>query len=81
MQIKEILEYEAPHAYTFEEISGIALRHAKIMHQQRGDHGIIEMRKHLGWYFKGFSGASEIRKSLMQVKSLEEIVKVIKVKV
>lgn len=72
-QIKEVLENKVPHEYTLEEIKDIVLRHANIMQQQRGSHGIIEMRKHLGWYFRFFPGVSELRKKLVKVESIGEI--------
>lgn len=72
-QIKEVSGGKNPHAYTFEEITRIALRHTEIMQKQRGDFGIIEMRKHLGWYFRGFPGVSELRKKLVKVRSIGEI--------
>lgn len=72
-QIRELLENKIPHKYTLEEILSIALRHAEIMHRQREDREIIEMRKHFGWYFRGFPGASEVRKRLVRVKSIDEI--------
>lgn len=71
-QIKEVLEGKNPHAYTFEEITRIALRHTEIMQKQRGDFGMIEMRKHLGWYFRGFPGSVELRKKLFAVKNIKE---------
>jgi tRNA-dihydrouridine synthase B len=31
------------------------------------------MRKHFGWYFKGFKHASELRKKLVLVKNYSEM--------
>jgi tRNA-dihydrouridine synthase B len=55
-----------------ERISTV-LDHAKLMLEHKGQRGIIEMRKHLLWYFKGFPGASDLRKQLAIVESLEQI--------
>lgn len=72
-QIKEVLEGKKPHTYTMEEITRIALQHAELMHHQRGDAGMLEMRKHLGWYFRGFPGSVELRKKLLAVKNIKEL--------
>jgi len=37
-----------------------------------------EMRKHLGWYLKGFSGASELRKQATQVNTYNDVKNVLK---
>lgn len=39
--------------------------------------GIVEARKHYGWYFRGFPGAKEIRTSLMQASDLKEVNKIL----
>ncbi len=54
-----------------------AVWHAELMFTLKGERGIVEMRKHLGWYFKGFPGASEVRKELMQIKNPSELRSVI----
>jgi tRNA-dihydrouridine synthase B len=35
--------------------------------------GIIEMRKHFGWYFRGFSEASILRKKLVLSETYNEV--------
>ena len=44
-----------------------------------GDEGraIREMRKHYGWYLKGFPGAQELRKRAMLANTLEDIKKIL----
>lgn len=39
---------------------------------------LLEFRKHLLWYARGVPGAANLRQSLMQAKSLEEIKKILK---
>ncbi|TSC93753.1 MAG: nifR3 family TIM-barrel protein [Candidatus Berkelbacteria bacterium Athens1014_28] len=51
----------------------IALEHAKLAFEFFGDHGIIELRKHLLHYFKGNSQAKELRKKFVTVKSVEDV--------
>jgi tRNA-dihydrouridine synthase B len=74
-QIKEYFAQEEYKEYGFEEIKKIARKHAEMMYKKRGKQGVLEMRKHLAWYFKGFSGAAEMRQKLTRVKTLGEIKK------
>ena len=61
-----------------ETVFKIAIKHSKLAYEQKGEKGIIEMRKHLCWYIKGFSGASKIRELLIKVNSLDDIKKILK---
>lgn len=38
----------------------------------RGDRGILQARKHMTWYCKGFPGAAELRDRLSQIESVEQ---------
>lgn len=60
------------------KIFEIALKHAKLAHKLKGRQGIIEMRKHLCWYVSGQENASELRRELVKVKSLEQTKKILK---
>jgi nifR3 family TIM-barrel protein len=60
------------------EIFNIALKHAKMMYDEKGDQGVVEMRKHLCWYVKGLPGAAELRKEFVKISSLKEIKSAIK---
>jgi tRNA-dihydrouridine synthase B len=51
----------------------ILLSHAKLTYKNKGSQGLKEFRAHIGWYIKGFPGALEMRKKLIQAKNLEEI--------
>ncbi len=72
---------EIKHALNKLPYSGISLNqkidtiiaHSQLMLAHKGNHGIIEMRKHLLWYFKGFPGASELRAKLSKVETLDQI--------
>lgn len=73
---KQIKDYLAIGKYAeldFNEVAKVALRHAELMEKKEGPQGIIEMRKHLAWYFKGFRNASDLRQKLVHVKDMEEI--------
>lgn len=43
-----------------------------------GDRGIVEARKHYAWYYKGVSGAKELRSKLMQAENLKEVKDILK---
>ncbi len=62
--IKERIDLAVFHCQKFEELYGI-------------EHFYV-MRKHLGWYIKGISGAKKIRKELMLVNNTEEVEKILK---
>lgn len=58
---------------------GVALAQAKLMVKYKGEErGIVEMRKHLLWYFRGFPGARNLRKKLVKVEKLSELQYIIK---
>ena len=76
-EIKEFLEKGEYKKLGLSEIKKAALKHAKMSSKSKGKHGIMEMRKYLLWYFRGFEGAKEVRKDLVKVESVEDIEKVL----
>jgi nifR3 family TIM-barrel protein len=58
---------EAPERLRF------AVHHYRVMVQEWGEHRAVpQMRKHLGYYLKGFPGASELRERLMRTATAAE---------
>lgn len=51
----------------------VLLEHAELLSARKDPRQFIQIRKHAGWYLKGFPGASELRARLSQVQSLEEL--------
>ena len=52
----------------------LCLRHARLQLADRGGHtGIRQMRKHFGWYTKGFPGAARLRSVLVTRERLEDV--------
>lgn len=49
------------------------LHHGMLELAAKGDHGMVELRKHLPLYFTGQRGASSLKKALSQVKTMEEL--------
>jgi len=52
-----------------------ALDHARCFEEMSMKHAFFAMRKHLAWYCRGFDGARELRKELMQANSSEDVKK------
>lgn len=77
-QIKDYLMYFEYFDPEIDQIKKIAIEQAKLNYKLKGKQGILEMRKHLGWYFKGFSGAKELRQQLVQVKTIKQIKNILK---
>lgn len=55
----------------------ILREHAQLSFTTKNRNGIIEMRKHFGWYVRGFSNAGTLRKQMCDISTLQEIEKII----
>ncbi len=78
LQTKKYLEEGEYEEFNLSEIKKAALRHAKMSYKTGGNHGIVEMRKYLLWYFRGFENARAVRKELVRVESLEDVKRVLR---
>ncbi|MGW2324975.1 tRNA dihydrouridine synthase DusB [Streptomyces sp. NPDC001700] len=60
---------------TLKEVAAVMRRHAELLAQWLEDEerGVIDFRKHVAWYTKGFSVGSEMRKRLAITSSLAEL--------
>lgn len=57
-----------------DEILNLAIEHVSLLCADKGDYiGVREARKHLGWYIKGMSGATEARRQINSAQSSEEL--------
>lgn len=56
----------------------IILKHAKLHEKYYGQGSLVTFRKHLAFYFKGFSNIKDLRVSLVQVKKYKELEKILK---
>lgn len=59
------------------ELGQLILRHAELVWQSKGDFGMVEFRKHLLAYLKGFDGAKEMRKEAVCIQTLSDVEKVL----
>lgn len=63
---------------SYEETVEIALKHTELNAKEFGEQkGVMEMRKHYGWYFKNFDGAKELRKELVRAETVKEVKKIL----
>jgi nifR3 family TIM-barrel protein len=60
---------------SFSYVAGVMYRHAQLLGEWIGDekHGVVDFRKHVAWYTKGFSVGSELRRALALASSLDEL--------
>ncbi|WP_435970135.1 tRNA dihydrouridine synthase DusB [Streptomyces sp. Qhu_M48] len=70
--------FEGTAAYAqpgLKEVADAMVRHARLLGEWLGDEarGVIDFRKHVAWYLKGFSVGSEMRKKLAVTSSLDEL--------
>ena len=65
----------APAAPALREVADVMVRHAQLLGEWIGDEarGVIDFRKHVAWYLKGFSVGSDLRRSLAVTSSLAEL--------
>jgi len=54
------------------------LEHARLLWERRSEKDFIQIRKHAGWYMKGFHGAADMRNKLVRVNRLEELEEILK---
>ncbi len=70
--ILNLLHRQQPQAVTSAERLHLIHRHIQLHHQQFGAHKtLLEMRKHLSWYARGFQGATQFRSQLQTLNSLD----------
>lgn len=74
-KLKELQEHSAgrPYMITQHEILACALQHLDNMMEYYGESGLYAFRKHLPFYLKGKSSASEIRSRLVRTDSIDEV--------
>lgn len=57
---------------TLGEVGQMILRHAELLTGIMGPRGIVDLRKHMAWYFKGYP-VGELRRRFAMVSSLEQL--------
>lgn len=65
---------EIPAEPTLGEVARIIVRHAELMaHYDGEEHATRDIRKHIGWYLRGFPVGGEVRSALARVESLQQL--------
>ncbi|WJZ18772.1 putative tRNA-dihydrouridine synthase [Corynebacterium guangdongense] len=65
---------EIPQEPTFGEVTRIIYRHAELLAAHDGeDRATRDLRKHMGWYLRGFPVGGEFRASLAKITSLADL--------
>ena len=55
------------------------LRHIDMLVNIKGEHtAVLEMRKQIAWYIKGFPNSSKIRDEVNKIEDLQELINKIK---
>jgi tRNA-dihydrouridine synthase B len=58
---------------TFEDRVRVVKQHATLHAERYGERGLVKLRKHLPWYFKGVNGNKDLRSALVRISSLSEL--------
>ena len=70
----ELRGLSVPPPPTFAEVAGILRRHAELLVEHEGERkGCRDLRKHIGWYLRGYPAGSEVRTALTRVTTLAEL--------
>lgn len=72
-QTKDYLAAGTYRECSWNDIEQAMLKHAELALSAKGEYGLIELRKHLAWYVKGFPGAAALRAKLVQVHTLSDV--------
>lgn len=76
-QIKKYLKTGRTPEYDKKKIVKVILEHAGFALQAKDAYGLIELRKHLLWYVKGWPNAKELRSGLVRVEKIRDIEKIL----
>ena len=72
-QARQLLERGSYDPVTPTHIAAVIRRHATLLTEDKGPHGLLEFRKHFGRYITGFRGAAELRARAVRVESLDDV--------
>lgn len=59
------------------ELADLMLRHARLVVENKGEHGLLEFRRFLVWYVKGWPQAKNIRQQLVAVENIADLERII----
>ncbi len=76
-EIKAALQGEKYDAPTTLERAAMAAAHGRLQLMYSGDHGIVQMRKHMSWYMRCVQGSASLRAKVNASKSIEDMHRVL----
>lgn len=77
-QIKNYLKTGRYEEFDWPRIKKTAIKHAVLAQKMKGQWGLVETRKHLAWYVRGFPYAAALRGKLVRVQSVKEVREILK---
>ncbi len=72
-QIKDFFSTGEYKEKSWQEIKPVIIDHAERIFAQKGNHGMLELRKHLAWYIKGIPQATKARAELVKVETIDQV--------
>ena len=70
----ELRGLDVPAPPTLREVTAIIRRHAELLTEQDGEeYGCRDLRKHIGWYLRGYPTGGQVRASLARVNTLADL--------
>lgn len=72
-QTRELLETGQVTPVTTEELKAAIQRHASLLLEHKGPHGLIEFRKHFAHFISGRPGAAQMRAAAVRVSTLDDV--------
>lgn len=57
---------------TLGQVGQMILRHAELLCGYFGDRGLVDLRKHMAWYFKGYP-VGELRREFAMISTMDEL--------
>lgn len=72
-QIRSCLQTGTWEAVAIEERKKWIREHAERELSEKGNHGIVELRKHMAWYVRGMPEAAELRRMAGRICSMEDV--------
>lgn len=57
---------------TLGQVGLMILRHAELLYGYFGDRGLVDLRKHMAWYFKGYP-VGELRREFAMISTMDEL--------
>jgi len=69
-----VIVCDGPVGADLDAVIGVIRRHGRMLAEEMGeDRGVRDLRKHVGWYLKGYPVGGAARADLMGIRTLDEL--------